>query len=196
MHARKWLSNPSAVLEKIPAEDIFGQLTLDQDPLPSVKTLGVLWKAELDQFSFNATQPPEASQVTKRGFLKKIATIFDPLGFLSPFTIRARILLQEMWIAGNEWDQACDEDQAGQACDWFAELWQLTEISVPRCLQLSQEIELSRLHVFCDASEHAFGAVVYIEHHYASGETSSRLVCSKVKVAPLAAVSIPRLELS
>ena len=195
MHARKWLSNSSAVLEKIPAEDILGQLTLDQDPLPSVKTLGVLWKAELDQFSFNATQPPEASQVTKRGFLKKIATIFDPLGFLSPFTIRARILLQEMWIAGTEWDQACEEDQAGQACDWFAELSQLTEISVPRCLQLSQEIELSRLHVFCDASEHAFGAVVYIEHHYASGETSSRLVCSKVKVAPLAAVSIPRLEL-
>ena len=102
-----------------------------------------------------------------------------------------------MWIAGIEWDQACDEDQAGQACDWFAELSQLTEISVPRCLQLSQEIELSRLHVFCDASEHAFGAAVYIEHRFVSfvsGETSSRLVCSKVKVAPLAAVSIPRLE--
>ena len=73
---------------------------------------------------------------------------------------------------------ACDEDQGGQACDWFAELSQLTEISAPRCLQLPQE--LSRLHVFCDASKHAFGAAAYNEHRYASGETSSQLVCSKV----------------
>ena len=70
--------------------------------------------------------------------------------------------MQEMSIAGIEWDQACDVDQAKQACDWFPELLQLTEISVPRCLQLLPEIEISRLHVFCDASEHAFGAAVYI----------------------------------
>ena len=80
---------------------------------------------------------------------------------------------------------ACDEDQGGQACDWFAELSQLTEIRFPRCLQLPQEIELSRLHAFCDASKHAFGEAAYNEHRHASGETSSQLVCSTANPANL-----------
>ena len=41
---------------------------------------------------------------TKRNVLRKIATLFDPLGFLSPFTITAKIFMQEMWIIGVDWD--------------------------------------------------------------------------------------------
>jgi len=34
--------------------------------------------------------------VTKRNVLRKAATVFDPLGFVGPFVIKAKILLQEL----------------------------------------------------------------------------------------------------
>ena len=42
---------------------------------------------------------------TKQHFLKQIATLFDPIGFLAPFTTRAKMLLQQMWMAGLDWDE-------------------------------------------------------------------------------------------
>ena len=73
----------------------------------------------------------------------------------------------------------------------------LTEIKVPRCLQVKQEGEvISRsLHTFSDASEEAYGAVSYVRYQHSSGAVSVHLVAVKACVAPLSATSIPRLEL-
>ena len=38
-------------------------------------------------------------------FLKKISTLFDPLGQLAPFTIKAKILMQKTWSGGIDWDE-------------------------------------------------------------------------------------------
>ena len=51
------------------------------------------------------------------------------------------------------------------------------------------------LHTFVDASQDAYGAVVYSRATYKSGAVSIRFVAAKSRVAPLAATSIPRLEL-
>ena len=107
MHARKWLSNSPKVLEKIPTEDRASEVDINKDPLPTVKTLGVTWLPQEDVFTFKANPPEETFQFTKRNFLKKIATLFDPVGFLAPFTIRAKVMMQEMWTAGLEWDELC-----------------------------------------------------------------------------------------
>ena len=81
MHARKWLSNSEVVLKKIPSGDRALEVDLDKGNLPSLKTLGVLWLAKEDIFTFKAGAPDEHFQFTKRNFLKKIATLFDPMGF-------------------------------------------------------------------------------------------------------------------
>ena len=60
-----------------------------------VKTLGVTWLPGEDVFTFNANTPEKDFPPTKRNFLKKIAKLFDPVGFLAPFIIRAKLLLQE-----------------------------------------------------------------------------------------------------
>ena len=50
------------------------------------------------------------------------------------------------------------------------------------------------LHGFCDASQNAYAAVIYIVGEVNDNLISSFVVC-KTKVAPLKKMSIPRLEL-
>ena len=140
MHARKWLSNSEVVLKKIPSGDRALEVDLDKGNLPSLKTLGVLWLAKEDIFTFKASADAHF-QFTKRNFLKKIATLFDPMGFLAPFTIRSKILLQDMWASELGWDELLDLQLTKKARKWFSELADLTEIKVPRCLQVKKRVK-------------------------------------------------------
>ena len=81
MHARKWFSNSSKVLGEIPLEDRKAEVDLDRSQLPCAKTLGVWWRADRDVFTFKENGPEEDTTSTKGIFLKKIATLFDPIGF-------------------------------------------------------------------------------------------------------------------
>ena len=46
----------------------------------------------------------------KEVFLQRIAMLVDPLGFLAPFIIRAKILMQEIWIVGVGWDDPLPDE--------------------------------------------------------------------------------------
>ena len=87
MHARKWLSNVPEVLEHIPLADCVTEVDLDRGELPVVKTLGMMWTPNEDLFNYQVHPPSRDHYNTKRAFLKGIATLFDPLGFLSPYVI-------------------------------------------------------------------------------------------------------------
>ena len=104
MRTHKWLSNSRKVLD-IPLQNRASQMNLPdgEHELSTVKTLGVLWDATADVFTFKSQYVVEEFTPTKRRFLKRIATLFDPLGFLSPFVIRAKILMQKAWICGVDW---------------------------------------------------------------------------------------------
>ena len=56
---------------------------------------------------------------------------FHPVGFLALVIIRAKILLQEMWAAGMDWDDLFLGDLASKARKWFKELEDLPTIKVP-----------------------------------------------------------------
>ena len=96
MYARKWLSNEPEVLRSIPSSDCATEVDLDRGELPQVKTLGVLWCPAEDVFMFQVNRRAERHDQTKRNFLKGIATLFDTLGLLTAYTIRAKVLLREM----------------------------------------------------------------------------------------------------
>ena len=196
MHARKWLSNSSKVLQAIPLHDRKAEVDLDTEYLPIAKALGVWWLADQDVFTFKENTPDDVMKYTKRLFLKKIASLFDPIGFLAPFTIRAKILLQEMWMAGLDWDEDLPQPLICSTRAWFSELPDLRQIQIPRCLLLDEKQggHVS-LHTFVDASEAAYGAVVYARCVYQDGTISTNIVAAKTRVAPNTSTSIPRLEL-
>ena len=95
MHARKWLSNSQDVLSAIPVEDRASEIDLDSGELSTVKALGIILRAKEDILSFHSNPPEENRIITKRSFLRTIATFFDPLGFLAQFIIRAKVVMQK-----------------------------------------------------------------------------------------------------
>jgi len=129
---------------------------------------------------------------TKRDFLKRIATLFDPLGMLSPYIIRGKMLMQDILACGTDWDDRLPENVSINIKTWFAELKMLSNIKVPRYLQSNEDVTL---HVFVDASQSAYGTVTYLRSEYENGDISVKFVASKTKVAPLQSMSVPRLEL-
>ena len=196
MKSHKWLSNSRKVLDQIPIEERAKKIDIKDNILPSLKTLGIVWIAEEDKFTFLSNNVDDGFNYTKRNFLKKISTLFDPLELLAPFTIRSKILMQETWNAGIDWDEKVPDKIKQKMKKWFQELQMLDLIKVDRCVRESEEqIETNiSIHAYSDASEVAYGAAVYLAVQYQNGDIS-KLVTGKTKVAPLAVVSIPRLEL-
>ena len=70
----------------------------------------------------------------------------------------------------------------------------LTQHKIARKVICSDAIKL-QLHGFCDSSERAYGACLYIRSTDKNNKTSCELLCSTSKVAPLKQLTIPRLEL-
>ena len=133
---------------------------------------------------------------TKRAFLKGTGTLFDPLGFLSPYVIRAKIILKEIWESGVDWDDLVEESLSRKAHELFEELSELPHLCVPtRFLRTELGVKKIALHTFTDASQQAYGVATYSRHQYEDGSVTCHLVASKSRVAALQAVSIPRLEL-
>jgi hypothetical protein len=195
MRARKWLSNSAEVLKAIPEGDraARAELLLEGEAATS-KTLGVSWRATDDVLAVTFEQKAVSQVMTKRQLLRSIAGVFDPCGFVAPFVVRGKMLLQRVWQLGGDWDDELEPELSKEATSWITDLPELRRITVPRCLRARGSGRHSGLHVFVDASQEAYGAVVYLrtqEHD----EAEVRFVSAKAKVAPLQAMSIPRLEL-
>ena len=191
----KWLSNSREVLEAIPAsERAFTSTDLSMTVLPTERTLGVIWNTEEDTMSFRVTEThaPE----TKREVLRQTASLFDPLGIVAPFILRAKVLMQHLWTLNLTWDERLAETESKTWENWPEELKLLKEVHVPRCMKpVAGEVTSHQLHVFCDASETAFGAVIYLRTSLSNGTHYCAFVMSKTRVAPLKQMSIVRLEL-
>ena len=127
MEPRKWVSNSSSVLENIASEKRASHVDLECGTIPSIRTLGVLWLAKDDVFSFQLEVVINVP-FTKRSLLSRVAKIFDPLGFISPFVLRAKILLQELWTQGLGWDDPVKGDSYCGAKAWLEELEDLKSV--------------------------------------------------------------------
>ena len=133
-------------------------------------------------------------QMTRRKVLSMAASLFDPIGLISPFAIRIRCSLQRIIKEGRNWDQPVSECYQQEIQEWMDEFDNMTPIEIPRCLIPSTN-GTHQLHTFTDASMSAIAAIVYVRTTNADGSSTSRYVISKTKVAPIKQLSIPKLEL-
>lgn len=192
---RKWASNSKAVLKGIPASDRECHESLAFEDGESIKALGIRWYPANDRFGFNVTLSSIATPITKRIVLADTARLFDPLGLLSPVIIRAKILLQILWLLGLDWDDKLPDAVTTQWLAYRNDLCPLERIRIPRWLGTGSIGLTTELHGFCDASESAYAAVVYARTVYSNGTIQVNIITSKTKVSPVQQITVPRLEL-
>jgi hypothetical protein len=83
---------------------ICADIDLNLDSTASSRVLGIRWDVKADQFFITIKDSPNFSE-TKRGMLSLSCSIFDPMGFLMPFTIKTRMIVQKLWdIKKLTWD--------------------------------------------------------------------------------------------
>ena len=140
--------------------------------------------------------PPQDVVYSKRGFLKKLAMLFDPLQMLAPFTIRAKMAMQKTWLLGLDWDDEFPSNLKKTCQEWFSQLPELSGVQVPRCYRVNEKrVAATSIHTMVDASLLAYAAVSYVRHEYEDGEVTVQFAAAKAKVAPTKATTVPRLEL-
>jgi len=195
---RKWASNHPTFLNNIPMELQETQPTLSLDNEDGVTTLGLLWNPTTDQLQVknNINQVPSDNSTvnTKRRVLATTASIFDPLGLLSPAVIAYKIFLQKLWQDKLQWDQLLPFHLQQEWNQLYQTIPKLSQHKIAKKVICSDAIKL-QLHGFCDSSERAYGACLYIRSTDKNNKTSCELLCSTSKVAPLKQLTIPRLEL-
>ena len=183
----KWNSNSSIIEGKSTKCDLNVEVL-------GIKILGMLWDTTLDCFHFEA-HAMNTLQFTKRLVLSFIARIYDPLGFLNPFTILIKILFQDLWLLGLQWDDPLPREHQKKMCTWVHGFQDIREWKVPRCLSLHYWAEPCKtLLCFSDASNRAFGCCIYLKVTDGNS-TKVSLIASRVRVAPVKKVTLPRLEL-
>ena len=97
----KWSSNSPEVLQRIPEADREELVNLSDDCEGVLKTLGLTWSPQRDEFAFVANHlMGDSKPPTERTVLSEISKLFDPLGLLSPVVIIAKRFLQKIWLAG------------------------------------------------------------------------------------------------
>ncbi len=198
LRLHKIASNSPFVMKAFPVEDHvkdLKDLDLEKDSPPIQRSLGLSWNLKDDAFTFCVDA--EERPFTRRGVLATVNSVFDPLGLAAPVTIEGKFLLRDLTVDTKDWDAPLPTDREAEWEAWKHSLQDLTQFDISRVyskvsLSLAQGIEI---HVFSDASTKAIAAVAYLRVIKGDGSCEVGFVLGKAKLAPLAAHTIPRLEL-
>ena len=181
MPLQEWISN----------SEPFNLLYLLDIPITQ-NILGESWKSRTDTLHItpgDKLMNAASGKFTKRKVLSLISSMFGPLGWLSPLSIRGRIFLQPLWKNKVGWDQELPKQL--EISEILREFQQVSEFSFP-CRIVFPSVAL---HVFIDASSKAYGTVAYVVN---PDNNHSNLLVSKARVAQCKEdrITIPKLELT
>ncbi|XP_037805276.1 uncharacterized protein LOC119599551 [Lucilia sericata] len=185
----KWHSNHRDFQDDKTVKD----LNIEDSAVTSA--LGISWDQQKDVFLFLFSPKVQIDEkITKRTILSLSSALFDPLGLLSPLIIKAKILMQELWILKIGWDESVPQEIHSAWKSFVSDLKLLPSLKIPRFC-LAPDSKSVQLHGFCDSSIRAYGCCFYFRVKTSSGNVVVRLFTAKSRVAPTKRKSLPKLEL-
>ena len=167
------------------------------------KALGLRWDTDKDEFWFDPHEIVLAAFghkiITKRVISRYSSKAYDPPGVIGPVTLQFKILFHEIWKEKIGWDSIVPDPIVTHWRELMEDLRHLATIRVPRYIMLdtptSEKLPKRQLHVFCDASLYAYGAVAY-SRTTCSENAKVAMLASKTKVCAVShSLSIARIEL-
>ncbi len=172
-------------------------MTQEKSDVPE-STLGLSWNWQTDSLSYKY-RPVTYKTPTLRNIYKVLATQYDPLGWLLPYTTRVKVIIRQLWNKERGWDDPSLPPELLQSWSaWEEELRYLPCISFPRTYvppEVGMDGVIHEVHIFSDASEQAYGAVAYLRTTDQGGETYLSFIIAHSSITPKRAHSIPKLEL-
>ena len=193
----KWTSNDKSLNQLLPGnvnnlEKQSVQLGGEQQSL-----LGLQWDITEDKLRIcRGLKVKSSDKWTHRKILSTVSGVFDPIGLAAPYTIRARILLKEIWTdQGQQWDKLVNDSFNKRFQEWVDELPELEQLTINRYYLNASNANSTQLHIFADASQEAFSIVCYLLFEQEGGTRSLSYVIGKSRVAPIKYMTIPKLEL-
>lgn len=103
---RQWASNQPSIISHLPPElqsDSAELWITHGKPDQKEAVLGLHWHCSLGRLYYQL-RPVDHAQVTLRTVYKVLASQYDPLGYIVPYTTRAKIIVQQMWASRTDWD--------------------------------------------------------------------------------------------
>ena len=197
----KELENTSDHIGNEVNQDTYAKCTLATAQRPHVdeqKILGICWNFKSDHLVYefqNIDNCFKEPKLTKRRAVGIVGRFYDPLGFVAPVIIRFKVYFQKLCKEGIGWDDEITGELSQEWESLLNDLHYTPRISIPRCyLEGMLHVDYQQLCGFCDASQKAYAAVVYLLLRSGTRGTV-KFVAAKTRVAPLQEQTIPRLEL-
>lgn len=188
----KWATNNQQLANEL-CFDSSSEITLQSES----GILGMAWLPAVDdlKLKIKAHDTDASKPLTKRDIVSRVSEVYDPTGTFSSVLIEGKILIQDMWkIKKLKWDDPAPVEIANRYKAYHSNVMELSSQCFPRWIGADADQNM-QWHIFCDASEAAYGAVVYLRTQDSNGKITARLLTSKSRVAPITKVSTPRLEL-
>ena len=161
--------------------------------------LGMRWEVKeyVLKCSRSATRSNYHSTATKRSILSAVNSVYDPVGFLTPFTVKTKILLRKIWSHEPpiDWDDDLPTHIAKQWEEIRAEFEEIKNVAFRRPIIPAGAQEDPMLVLFSDGSEQAYAAAAYIRWKVGDQAFVARLAVAKSRMAPVKTIDIVRIEL-
>ena len=193
-HLTKFSSNSERVLATVPWDRLASShRSFEFGNLPTGMALGVAYNPATNDFVVMAKI--EERPMIKQGIVSMTSQFFDPIGFLQPYLLVAKLIVQRVCKDVTSWDDDIGEDNQAAMKNWLSATPCLQNIKLPRCCFGLAEAVSVELHAFSDASTIGMGVVSYLSM-YDGDRYTLCFVARKSRVAPgKSSMTIPRLEL-